>query len=255
MGKGQQHEAKVSLGLGAISLGRGRQNADHPELWNQIFTVRKNGIEYLGQLTVRSVSPAIDVEVFNSNYFADFCLPKNQIVDLLQTKILGLIVRNGDSQAIFKTAVRTLLKKNIPRAEPAFSSYGEMSDGLIDLDEIYRRLNDQYFGGGVQARVMWGRDSRTRNRSGFRFGSYEEDKKLIRVHPRLRQDFVPVSVVELTVYHEMCHQWVPSIRKNGAWRPHHPGFREKEKEYCHYQEARQWEKQHWKKLLQPVRKK
>ena len=176
MGKGQRHEAKVSLGLGAVYLGRGRQNADHPELWNQIFTVRKNGFEYLGQLTVRSVSPAIDVEVFNSNYFADFCLPKKQIVDSLQTKILGLIARNGDSQATFKTAVRALLKKNIPRAEPAFSSYGEMSNGLIDLDEIYRRLNDQYFGGGVQARVMWGRDSRTRNRSGFRFGSYEDGR-------------------------------------------------------------------------------
>ena len=255
MGNKKRHEANVSLRLGAVGLGRKRQNPDRPELWTQIFKARKNGFEYLGQLTVRSAPPALDVEVFNPNYFSDFCIPKVQVVGSLKTKLLGIIARNGDLPSTFQAAVRALLNKNIPGAEPAPSSHEKVSGGLINLDEIYRRLNDEYFGGGVQARVMWGRDSKTPNRSGFRFGSYEEAEKLIRVHPRLRQDFVPVSVVELTVYHEMCHQWVPSIRKNGAWRPHHAGFREKEKEYCYYQEARQWEKLHWKKLLQPVRKK
>ena len=57
----------------------------------------------------------------------------------------------------------------------------------------------------------------------------DEFKKVIRVHPRLKQDFVPVHVLELTIYHEMCHQFAPSYKKNGSWQSHHPEFKKKEK--------------------------
>ncbi|MCH8157848.1 MAG: hypothetical protein IID18_08905, partial [Nitrospinae bacterium] len=77
----------------------------------------------------------------------------------------------------------------------------------------------------------------------------------IRIHPRLQQDFVPRSVLELTLYHEMCHQWAPVKRKKGMWRAHHPEFKKKEREYRLYDEAHAWEKENWKKLLGPAGKK
>ena len=57
------------------------------------------------------------------------------------------------------------------------------------------------------------------------------------------------------MYHEMCHQWAPMKRKKGMWVAHHPQFKEKEREYCFYEEARTWEKKNWKKLMRPVSEK
>ena len=104
----------------------------------------------------------------------------------------------------------------------------------------------------IKAAVKWGRDVKTKNKTGFRYGSYDENKKLIRVHPRLKQDFVPVHVLELTIYHEMCHQFAPSYKKNGSWQSHHPEFKKKEKEYKNFKKARNWEKNNWHKLLLPA---
>ena len=112
-------------------------------------------------------------------------------------------------------------------------------------------LNQEYFSNQVQAKIMWGRDVKSRNKSGFRYGSYDEGKKIIRIHPRLKQDFVPLCVLELTVYHEMCHQFAPSFKKNGTWQSHHPEFKKKEREYKDFKEARKWEKHNWHRLLLP----
>ena len=38
------------------------------------------------------------------------------------------------------------------------------------------------------------------------------------------------------------------------WITHHPQFKEKEREYRFYNEARSWEKENWKKLMGPVSK-
>ena len=106
--------------------------------------------------------------------------------------------------------------------------------------------------GKIQATVKWGRDVKTQNKRGFRYGSYDENKKLIRLHPRLKQEFVPFYVLELTLYHEMCHQFAPSYKKNGLWQSHHPEFKKKEKEYRNFKDARNWEKNNWHKLLLPA---
>ena len=50
---------------------------------------------------------------------------------------------------------------------------------------MFERLNREYFNGKIQATVKWGRDVKTQNKRGFRYGSYDENKKLIRIHPRL----------------------------------------------------------------------
>ena len=103
--------------------------------------------------------------------------------------------------------------------------------------------------------MKWGKNVNKKNLTSFKFGSYDPEKKLIRIHPRLQQDFVPRPVLELTMYHEMCHQWAPMKRKKGMWVAHHPQFKQKEREYRFYEEARTWEKKNWKKLMRPVSKK
>ncbi|MFQ5483372.1 MAG: SprT-like domain-containing protein, partial [Nitrospinaceae bacterium] len=121
-----------------------------------------------------------------------------------------------------------------------------------DLESLFNRLNEDYFQGNLQARIEWGRETKLPNRRTLRFGSFDARKNLIRIHPRLKQDFVPLPVLELTVYHEMCHQFLPPVKRHGNWQTHHRDFKKKEKEYRDYREAMRWEKTHWAKLLVPV---
>jgi hypothetical protein len=49
----------------------------------------------------------------------------------------------------------------------------------------------------------------------------------------------------------MCHQFVPSYKRNGTWQSHHPEFKKKEREYKNFKDARNWEKHNWHRLLLP----
>jgi predicted SprT family Zn-dependent metalloprotease len=194
------------------------------------------------------------VEIFNENYYSHFEDEKNVVLESLTTTVLGRLLKEVGSE--FKNLIRSFLAVKVqPQVEVLPVEELKGNQNRFDLKEIFDRLNAEYFDSKIQAGIGWGRDSKKKNRSAFRFGSYDRAKKLIRIHPRLNQEFVPFPVVELTVYHEMCHQWVPSVKRNGVWRDHHADFKKKEREYRFYQEARSWEKQNWKKFLNPIAKK
>ncbi len=222
-------------------------------VYTRVFRCRKKGFDYLGQVKIQKDVPKLRVEIFNENYFGHFESGKNEVLDELETVILRRLMRDGDLPPGYKPLIQSFLQAKIrPPVEtfPAEELKGNQNG--FDLQEIFDRLNAEYFDNKIRAGVGWGRDSKKKNRSAFRFGSYDRGKRLIRIHPRLNQEFVPLPVVELTVYHEMCHQWAPSVKRNGVWRDHHADFKKKEKEYRFYQEARCWEKQNWKNFLTPI---
>ena len=53
------------------------------------------------------------------------------------------------------------------------------------------------------------------------------------------------------MFHEMCHEIFPPFRNEGKTSTHHKAFKEKEREFERYEEARRWEKAHWTRLMQP----
>lgn len=222
-------------------------------VFTRVFRCRKKGFDYLGQVQIQHDGPKFQMEIFNENYFSHFESGKNDVLDSLKVVVLRRLMKEGDLPSGYKTLILSFLESEIrPPVETFSARQGERNNNGFDLQEMFDHLNAQYFENKIQAGVGWGRDSKKTNRSAFRFGSYDRAKKLIRIHPRLNQEFVPFPVVELTVYHEMCHQWAPSVKRNGVWRDHHPEFKKKEKEYRFYQEARGWEKQNWKKFLKPI---
>ena len=222
-------------------------------VFTRVFRCRKKGFDYLGQVQIQKDNPKIRVEIFNENYFSHFESGKNEVMDGLETVILRRLMNDGNLPSGYKTLLLSFLEAKIrPQVEAVPYKERESNKNGFDLQEIFDRLNAEYFENKIHAGVGWGRDSKKKNRSAFRFGSYDRARKLIRIHPRLNQEFVPFPVVELTVYHEMCHQWAPSVKRNGVWRDHHAEFKNKEKEYRFYQEARSWEKQNWKKFLTPI---
>jgi predicted SprT family Zn-dependent metalloprotease len=240
---------------GALSFGKVMEKASPSRVLTLMFKCRKKSFDYMGQIRVDKEKPGFYVEILNDNYFSYFSARKQEILNYLEILILRRLAGHETLPAEYKSLIPAFLEERVhPCPSEPEGAAGENSANGCDLQEIFDRLNTEYFNGGIQARVGWGRDSRTPNRSAIRFGSYDLAKKAIRIHPRLNQDFVPSHVVELTVHHEMCHQWAPPRRRNGMWSDHHADFKKKEKEYRFYLEARRWEKQNWKKLLKPVEK-
>ena len=237
-----------TLNLGTLSLGKCRLDAGDPAALSRMFTLKKNGMDYVGQVRVRPGSPAVRIEVFNESYFEEFDQSEAAVLDNLAEKVLGRLLKDKELPEAVKTPILEYIEDQEPVSEEEIVP---IAVDERDLDEIFERMNQEYFNDKVQAKIMWGRDVKSRNKSGFRYGSYDEGKKLIRIHPRLKQDFVPQSVLELTVYHEMCHQFVPSYKKNGTWQSHHPEFKKKEREFKDFKDARNWEKHNWHRLLLP----
>ena len=237
-----------TLNFGTLSLGKCRLDAGDPAALSRMFTLKKNGMDYVGQVRVRPGSPAVRIEVFNESYFEDFDQSEAAVLSNLTTKVLGRLLKDKELPEAVKTPILEYIEDQEPVSEEEIVP---IAVDERDLDKIFERLNQEYFDDKVQAKIMWGRDVKSRNKSGFRYGSYDEGKKLIRIHPRLKQDFVPQCVLELTVYHEMCHQFVPSYKKNGTWQSHHPEFKRKEREFKGFKDARNWEKHNWHRLLLP----
>jgi hypothetical protein len=119
----------------------------------------------------------------------------------------------------------------------------------VDLAAVYHHLNRQYFHDRVQADIMWMRMSLQRQRASIRFGVYDRQQQIIRIHRRLDQPFVPRYFVESIVYHEMLHELIPATRIDGRWRNHPPAFQQAERNYPHYHQARKWERENLHRLL------
>jgi hypothetical protein len=119
----------------------------------------------------------------------------------------------------------------------------------VDLEAIYQELNQTYFANRIQAHITWMRRPPQRQRTSIRFGSYDEQRRLIRISRLLDQPFVPHYVVASVVFHEMLHQLIPRQCIDGRWYTHPPAFRQQERRFLHYQRAQRWQQRHLARLL------
>ena len=254
MGKPSTTIPKKPLRLGSVVFSTSREVSRNIKIYSRLFRCRKDGFDYMGQIKIDLQSFIVKVEVFNKNYFNYFNVSLSNVTLALEKILFTKLLLEKSIPEILRETAFSLLKNNeVEREQPP--NLDLIKDHKVNLEEIFDKLNTKYFKSEIKATIKWGKKVNKKNFTSFRFGSYDPKKKLIRIHPRLQQDFVPISVLELTVYHEMCHQWAPIRRERGMWIAHHPQFKEKEREYSFYNEARSWEKDNWKKLMRPIRKK
>lgn len=95
--------------------------------------------------------------------------------------------------------------------------------------------------------ITWGR--RGRGDRSIRFGSFDFDRKLIRVHPALDREWVPRYFVQFIVYHELLHAVCPPEEDSGRRKIHTSEFRELERQFPKYEEAMQWEAANLRRIL------
>ena len=244
-------EAQSTIYPGNIVFGKRSLIDQTGDEYKIIFCCKKNGFDYLGQIHILASETKLKVELFNKSYYERFEAEQDEVHLALEIKVLTALLQQERITETFRSIVRPFLSEIRGRRARVEAKPVEPEAGKDNLPGIYASLNEKYFQGSLSAEIQWSKDSKTPNRRSFSFGSYDPKKNLIRIHPRLKQDFVPMMVLELTVYHEMCHQFHPPFKSNGQWRTHHEKFKLKEREYEHYREAMAWEKNNWIKLLKP----
>jgi hypothetical protein len=108
-----------------------------------------------------------------------------------------------------------------------------------NLEEIFHRLNQQFFDGELSVtRLGWSpQNSRTI------LGHYDAGHGTIVINRALDSPAAPVHLVEYLVFHEMLHMRFP-LERNGHRRVlHSREFREAERKFPRYEEARKSLKQ------------
>jgi hypothetical protein len=120
-----------------------------------------------------------------------------------------------------------------------------------DLLALFTGINERYFGGSVHALITWGKRPTTgsKHRRTIKLGSYSAVDRLIRVHPALDRPWVPRYFVAYIVYHEMLHHVIPGSRGLGRVNLHPPEFKERERQFRHFERALEWETRHVGRLL------
>lgn len=150
--------------------------------------------------------------------------------DRRNRKVIGAFVR----QHLERIRAKPARKKNLPV---------ETRGKVYDLREIFHQVQQTYGISAPEVRIGWGRRTGKRRFRSLRFGSYDEEEKLIRVHPLLDRKEVPRFFVEFIVYHELLHAVVPEGRgARGRRLLHPPEFKRRERLFADYPEALAFEK-------------
>jgi hypothetical protein len=121
----------------------------------------------------------------------------------------------------------------------------------FDLRKIFDRLNARHFSGRLRGyKVVWGQWRKKRPKEYFVFGTIQEEDRVIRINPRLDQEWVPLWFLQYVLYHEMLHSVVPDeIGPSGRRRVHTEEFNRRERVFPGYRRARRWEEENLARFL------
>ncbi len=106
----------------------------------------------------------------------------------------------------------------------------------FDLEEMFSKLNGQYFEGSLeQPELSWSQRPTFR-----RLGHHDPAHNVIVISRSLDAGGVPQYVTEFVVYHEMLHLKHPVVFRNGRRYSHTAAFRRDEERFEFYEEAEDW---------------
>lgn len=105
-----------------------------------------------------------------------------------------------------------------------------------DLDQLFTRLNHQYFDNALSKPVLTWSARRTKRI----LGHHDSVHNTIVISRSLDKETVPEYVVEYVMYHEMLHVKHKPRLVNGRRVLHSPAFRAEEKLFTNYEEAIRW---------------
>jgi len=106
----------------------------------------------------------------------------------------------------------------------------------VDLNEIFDRLNTQYFENGLsKPRLSW-----SAKKSRYVLGRFDSTHKTIFISRLFDSPRVPVFVTEFVMFHEMLHVKHQSRVKDSRLLVHTTEFKIEEKQFAYYAQAKAW---------------
>lgn len=169
--------------------------------------------------------------------------------------------------------VGKLLGKRLPKgAREAYSSYvksPEVRDkaahskrtrgrkvvttskgAVYDLDEIFARLNEEYFAGSIAKPVLtW-----SANKTYRILGHHDATHEHIAISRSLDSRDTPRYVVEYVVFHEMLHIHHPTKHVNGRRYNHTAAFKRDEAKFRYFEEAERWIERNVRRLKKEAKR-
>lgn len=106
----------------------------------------------------------------------------------------------------------------------------------FDLDEIFKCVNETYFGGKIaKPRLAW-----SARASKATMGKYNYSTDTLTLNRLLNRAETPRYVLEFLMYHELLHKALGYQVVNQRRRVHTPQFRKLEKSFRNYKEANEY---------------
>lgn len=160
----------------------------------------------------------------------------NAPTPVLEAILCYVLKRDKNAKIVIRQMVHLHFSKNKVEAKQLHSK-----GRIYDLQEIFEKL--QQILPVQDVSIGWSkRGGKGRFRS-ITFGTYNGQTRQIRIHPILDQKEVPLYFLEYIVYHEMLHSVCPTqMDAQGRRSVHTKQFREKERQFPFFQEAKEWEK-------------
>jgi len=128
-----------TFSLGTLSLGANRNGTQ--ESLTRMFILKKNGMEYVGQLRVSPDAPVVKIEVFNENYFDEFEQPQSAVLENLTQKVLSKVKKESETPESVKELIKDFTE--IRELEDIESVFFEpiLQAEERDIDVMFGRLN------------------------------------------------------------------------------------------------------------------
>ncbi|HUI45471.1 MAG TPA: SprT-like domain-containing protein [Nitrospirota bacterium] len=125
-----------------------------------------------------------------------------------------------------------------PPNKVSFKTQGRVHN----LRELFNAVNEEYFGGLINAGITWGSRSPHNSVRKRTLGSFSERSNTIRINPVLDKKTVPRYYVAFVVYHEMLHAAVGFAREGNKRSVHSREFRRRERLFKDWERAIAWER-------------
>lgn len=128
------------------------------------------------------------------------------------------------------------------------SEYPGPKGRYVDLGDRMRRLNRKYFDGELSVFMSWSKNIPRRS-----MGTWVETpqgfKNVVTINRALDAPRVPLYVIDEVIHHEMLHEAIPAVKKNGRRYRHTPEFRRRERAYPDFSRADDWVRGNWERLI------
>jgi len=107
---------------------------------------------------------------------------------------------------------------------------------FIELEPMFDRLNEQYFGGALaKPRLSW-----SAKKARYVLGRFDNTRETIFISRVFDAPEIPPFVIEYVMFHEMLHMKHRSEVRNSRLIVHTPAFKAEEKRFLRYRDATLW---------------